>query len=96
MWEWADADGEPHKQPMREAIADIKAKEPVWAWVEDKHVLHIWIGDTATPAQVLGVLAHEVGHTYRPYHRCVFKEEQKAAKRADIAMLAFDIMNALI
>ena len=95
VWEWADWDGEQHSQSTREAISTILKERKVWGWVEEKSIVHLRKDEEATQKEILNVLAHEIGHTHRPYHKDSFKEEQKAEKYAEVATLAFDMMNSL-
>ena len=95
VWEWADWDGERHTESAKEVISTILAESKVWAWVENKSIVHLWKDKEATQKQILNVLAHEIGHTHRPYHKDSFKEEQKAEKYAEVASLAFDMMKDL-
>jgi hypothetical protein len=93
QFKWSDADGTVHSQEVQEAIRVIK-KRPVWGWVEDKRTLHLFIRKRASFRQVLRLVAHELGHTRRPFHRSV-KEEQKAEKYAEVATDALDIAQQL-
>jgi len=91
FWEWADWDGEKHSMPMQEAITEIKENN-TWGWLEDKHIMHVWIGREAEPKEIIELLAHELGHSHRPYHKDTFKEEQKAGKYAEVAGTAYEMM----
>lgn len=95
IWQWSDAHGTHHESSMKDAIALI-LQDLVWGWVEDKHILHVWTSDQATPEHILNMLAHEMGHTRRPWHRDTFLEEQKACGHALVAVTAFQIMNEFL
>lgn len=95
-WEWIDADGNYHSQPMKAALVTAVLERKAWGWLEDRRILHIWCDKKATPVQVLKVVAHEIGHSRRPHHRKGLRDERKAAQYARVAMMAFDIMSGLI
>ena len=95
-WEWVDVDGTCHKGTMQESINSIRENYLVWAWLNNNTEIHIWIGEMADPVDIIGTLAHEIGHAYRPHHRCDFKDEQKANKYEEVTAVAFNIMNDLM
>jgi len=95
-WEWTDWQGDVHSQSMKAALVTLMLERKVWGWLEDKHTIHIWVDKSATPKQVIRVLAHELGHSHRPFHRNDSKEEQKAALYAEVAETAFDMMGDLV
>ena len=94
-WEWADWDGEKHSMSMKEAISKISSEE-VWGWLDGKDTVHLWFDKNVDPKRLIAVIAHEVGHSYRPYHRDRFKEEQKAGLYEVVAGTAFEIMMDLL
>jgi hypothetical protein len=89
-WTWQDADGEIHELSMVKSRAAIR-RRGCWAWVENKTTIHAWISDRAAPRKVFRMLAHEIGHMERPYHRDL-AEERKANKYARVALAAWDAM----
>ena len=95
VWEWADYDGKKHSVSMEDAINDILSNGKTWGWVENKKRIHFWKDKSATKKQIIRTLAHELGHTHRPFHRDTFKEEQKAEKYAEVAETAYDIMGEI-
>lgn len=94
-WEWADADGTKHREHYKHAINTLK-KRACWGWVENKETIHIWIGKKAKLDEVIEVLAHEIGHAQRPFHRNVFSEETKASKYAQTAVTALNAATELM
>lgn len=94
-WEWADEDGTQHCTPTQKAMDYILTEKCVWGWVEDKHRVHIWFNDQVSQEELVGALAHELGHARRPYSKDTFKEEEKACKYGSVAATAFAIMTDL-
>jgi hypothetical protein len=41
------------------------------------------------------LIAHELGHTHRPYHRSSTVEEAKAERYATVATIAFNTMKEM-
>src|SRR3990170_330521 len=72
-WEWADADGTKHRTKKGTAYSSIQ-KRKCWGWTEDKKRIHVWIGKKANLLDIVDLLAHEFGHTNRPFYRDVFQE----------------------
>ena len=95
-WIWGDWAGGEHSMSMKEAISKILSDSEVWGWLEDKETLHIWFDENVSSKKLLGVIAHEIGHSCRPFHRYAIKEEQKANMYEMVAGMAFDIMNNLL
>ena len=93
-WIWGDVDGE-HSMPMKEAISTILSFR-VWGWLEGKDTMHIWFAKNVDHKRLLQVIAHEVGHSYRPWHRDTVLEEQKADLYGVVAGQAFQIMDDLL
>lgn len=89
FWEWQEADGSKHKMKQAEALSLIK-KRSVWGWVEGKRIIHFYARKNASMSQLVRMLAHEIGHTQKPYHRTI-AEEMKANKYGLVAMTAFEI-----
>jgi len=94
-WIWGDWAGGEHSMSMKEAIPYALSRE-VWGWSENKDTVHIWFGKNVDPKKLLEVIAHEVGHTCRPYHRGSFKEERKASRYEEVAGTAYEIMSNLL
>ncbi len=93
-WIWGDVDGE-HSMPIKEAVSTILSFR-VWGWLEGKDTMHIWFAKNVDPKRLLQVIAHEIGHSYRPYHRDAIKEEQKADLYGIVAGQAFGVMSDLL
>lgn len=94
-WEWVKPDGTKCRHTVQVVIDLVIEKNKVWAWIEDKHIIHIWHDKEADQQEIISTLAHEIGHSYRPFHRDRHKEEIKAEKFADVAAQAFYLMNNL-
>ena len=93
-WLWGDEDGA-HSMPMKEAISKILSRR-VWGWLGNKDTMHIWFAKNVDHKRLLQVIAHEVGHSYRPWHRDTVREEQKADLYGVVAGTAFGIMMDLL
>ena len=89
-WEWLDADGCKHKIKLQDAIKRHK-KEGCWGWVENKDTIHLWVGKKCSSENLIRLIAHELGHMNRPFHRSLI-EEQKAERYAAVAQLSLIIM----
>ena len=86
-WKWMDADGKLFTMSLKEMKAKSR-KRRCWAWVENKETIHLWMGNGCKEETLVRVLAHEMGHMERPFHRGPI-EEQKAAKYERVAMDAY-------
>lgn len=93
-WIWGDYDGE-HSMPMKEAISKILSSR-VWGWLGNKDTMHIWFAKNVDPKRLMAVIAHELGHSNRPWHRDTVREEQKASLYEEVAGTAFEIMSDLL
>lgn len=87
FWEGVDGDGNDYFRPNKEAITSIR-EWSCWGWIEDKQIIHVYIGPDASMEAIIRLCAHEIGHMQRPYHRSI-KEEQKACKYSDVAETAY-------
>jgi len=94
-WEWTDSDGTHHRQNTKDAMRDIRHRT-CWGWCENKELIHVWVGKKATVGDVIGLLAHEMGHVYRPHKKNIFNEEQKAAQYAEVALTAYNAAQDLV
>jgi len=88
-WRWMASDGVEESCSNVSALKEIR-KRDVWAWVENKEIIHIFVRKTADLRHIIHAFAHELGHQQRPYHRTI-KEEQKACIYAEIACGAYDL-----
>lgn len=77
--------------PMRRAIRMIR-KRGAWGFCHNKKEVHLWIGENATPVQIINVVAHEIGHMIRPWHKNDGMEEVKALKYGDNASESLSIL----
>lgn len=89
-WRWMDENGKKRQLCLKKTIAAIKANK-CWGWLEKKTIIHLWIGAGCNDVDIIRLIAHELGHAKRPFHRSL-KEEMKAEKYASVAELAFLIM----
>lgn len=94
-WWWAEEDGSVHAWPMSRVLR-VRRKRGTWGWCEDKKVLHLWVAPYAEFKCVLRLVAHELGHTKRPYRRLRSQEEAKADTYANVAVLAYGIATELV
>jgi hypothetical protein len=92
-WVWMNSFGEYHSCPNQDKIKEIR-KENTWGWICDKNTIHLFIRKKATMAEIIYTVAHEFGHTHRPFHRNMV-EEQKASKYADVAIVAYELAELL-
>ena len=95
-WIWGDWAGGEHSMSMKEAISKILSDDEVWSWLEDKETIHIWFDENVSSKRLLEVIAHELGHSHRPFHQGAIEEERKANMYEMVAGTAFDIMNDLL
>jgi uncharacterized protein YjaZ len=86
---YQDADGNEFSIAKDKAIEMIK-KRNAWGWVENKEIIHIFIKKKAPMLEVVEMLAHEIGHLQRPFHKSL-KEEKKANLYAKVAVTALAI-----
>ena len=93
-WEWMDGDRF-RVWPMSRVLRS-RRKTGTWGFCHDKREIHIWVAKWAKKRSVIRLLAHEIGHTIRPYHRSSSDEESKAEQYADVAQMAFDVMCDLL
>ncbi len=85
VWEWVDRFGVQHTIQIESAKRKIR-KMGVWAFTQDKKTIHLWIKDATVPlSTVVAVIAHEMAHIKRPWHRSFSEEEQKACEYEDVA-----------
>ena len=94
-WQWPDADGNKHRSQNGTAIKELKNRS-CWGWVENKKIIHVWVGKRATLSDVVSLLSHEIGHLERPFHKNRFSEEQKASKYQRVAVKALKAAQDLL
>lgn len=93
-WKFMSADGTEDICANKDAIKDIR-KLSAWGWVEGKETIHLFVRKSAKLKDVISLLAHEVGHTRRPFHKSVI-EEKKACIFAEVARCAFDLSTEIL
>ena len=82
-WVCVDSKGIKRRLTVKANREEIK-RRGCWGWCEDKKVLHLWISRRAKLAEVIGLIAHEIGHCEKPYLRRA-AEERKASKHEKVA-----------
>jgi len=68
-------------------------KQGVFGHIRNDTEIHVWISEDADPAEVVNFFAHEKGHSTRPYHRDLLKEELKACAYGECAQFAYEMMS---
>lgn len=58
---------------------------------DDSKEIHLWIGKKTSMSSAMNLIAHEVGHHQRPFHRALKDEEHKAEMYGNVAHTACDI-----
>jgi hypothetical protein len=79
------------RMTMKEMIAR-HTEIGCWGWCENKEIIHLWVGEHADILNVINLIAHEVGHTMRPWHKDHLAEEDKACRYGDVARDALMLM----
>jgi len=73
----------------KEDWLDALHEDGFWAYLRGD-VVHLWFDKSADFKDVLGLVAHELGHLEKPYYGFI-REEKKACRYSDIAELAYEI-----
>lgn len=89
-WKWMD-DGRYRVWSMSRVLRN-RRKTGTWGFCRGKKEIHVWIGNNAKKESIISLLAHEIGHTKRPYRRTRELEESKAETYAEVAKIAFEMM----
>jgi len=89
VWEFMDSKGVYHSTTNVKKIKELR-KGNYWGWADRKKKVHFWVGKKVSVKEMIDLFAHEFGHCARPFHRSL-KEEQKAAKYADVATTAYEL-----
>ena len=66
-----------------------------WGFCNDKQEIHIWTKPDTSEREKLRLIAHEIGHTRRPYHKAIQEEEAKAERYAEVTAKAYDLLQQL-
>ena len=88
-----DGNGNEYKFTPETALENL-VKTGCWGFCDDKGVvpiLHIWCSPDCQIDNLIHLLAHERGHTLRPWHRSQEKEEMKAERYGDTARFAYQV-----
>lgn len=60
-----------------------------WGWIDDKKVIHYWIGKDVKIEKLIHFFAHEIGHRTGTADNDFYKEEMRAEAFGDVASLAY-------
>ena len=90
-----EVDGTRYRMSGKKFLATIKKHRTCWGFCRKKTEIHVWVSKRAKLVDVVALIAHERGHTLRPYypHR---KEEMKAGRYEDMASFALTVAVDLI
>ena len=78
----------------KDALSNI-VRVGCWGFCDNKNVIHVWLSNECEMSDLVHMLAHERGHTLRPFHRDDEAEERKSEKYGEVARFAFTIANQL-
>ena len=59
-----------------------------YGFISWKNEMHLWFDNSCDISDMVGLIAHELGHIERPYHKDRSEEEKKAGKFAAVAKSA--------
>ncbi len=90
-----ESDGRPYTMTRKKAMTAYR-KRKCWGFCRGKSEVHLWIGKKATKEQVIGLIAHELGHMARPFRQETQAEEIKAGRYEKIAKTAYNIATDLL
>ncbi len=93
-----DADGKEYKFTPQEAMGNMK-EMGCWGFCNDKSnipILHVWWSPECQITDLIHLLAHERGHTLRPWHSSEEKEEMKAERYGKTARFAYQVAMQLM
>lgn len=83
-----DDEGNPWKCTSDEFLKYIR-KNGCWAFIDLDNTIHIWHRKNTSIEKLVELLAHELGHTQRPYKYDLKEEEIKAGKYSHTARYAY-------
>jgi hypothetical protein len=93
-WEFAGVGGRRKKMKMRKVVSEFSHKRR-WGFVTRKRELHLWVGRGCSLSQAVYLVAHELGHTRKPY-LTPCREEKKAEAYGVVAFDAVEIARRLL
>ena len=82
-WEWYDRDGRKVRKSVARATRYCRERG-CWGWVSNHKTLHLWISSKAQFSEIIGLIAHELGHCEKPCGHGA-REEKKAARYERVA-----------
>ncbi len=88
-----DGQGKEYKFTPAQAMENM-IERGYWGFCDDKTdipVLHIWYSPDCEIDDLIHLLAHERGHSLRPYYRSEKKEEMKADQYGETARFAYQV-----
>ena len=88
-----DGDGNEYEFTPEAAMENM-AKTGCWGFCDDKAIiptLHIWCSPDCQVDNLIHLLAHERGHSLKPWHRSEAKEEIKAERYGETARFAYQV-----
>ena len=93
-WHWTDMDGKRHKDTMAKTMRRMRNRG-CWGWCEGKAKIHVWINSRCKPIDAIALIAHEIGHTQKPFRVTSDAEERKANTYESVAKGAIQVYGAL-
>lgn len=88
-----DGDGNEYKFTPQEAMENM-VKRGCWGFCDEKStipIIHIWCSPECQIDDLIHLLAHERGHTLRPWHSSPQREEMKADRYGETARFAYQV-----
>lgn len=88
-----DGDGREYKFSPEEAMENM-IETGCWGFCDEKltiPVLHVWCSPKCQMDNLIHLLAHERGHTLKPWHRKPEREEVKAERYGETARFAYQV-----
>lgn len=81
----------------KESIIDVYRGGGVFGFVVDKKHIHLWFNkEIVGMERLIAIIAHELGHIQRPYHRRGEFEEKKAEVFSHVALVAYGAAKELL
>jgi len=85
-----DGQGNEYRFSPEQALENM-TERGCWGFCNDKDTFHIWVAADCAIDDLIHLLAHERGHTLRPFYRQEEKEEIKAERYGETARFAYQI-----
>lgn len=90
-----DGDGVNYTLSVEDMLTSVR-KMGCWGFCDNKTCIHVWFAADVDIKDLIRLLAHERGHSLRPFLRDSAAEERKAGKYEEAAVFAFEIAQELI